>query len=829
MVKKVGNLNESDINKIRTESIGLLNDLDAIGKSINSNLQKVSQLTGESTAGYKENFNAAKILSDALSKIDSDTLKSQKQQKVFQDKIRKAQEEATKLEAKANRLRAEAVNFSKEQAREAYRVARGYEDGAEKLREQAKSAEKVTDEFEKLNKQTKIFDNMAEFTQQIPGLSKVLGDFQRASDAAREAASTGGNALAAGGKELAGLAGKAIAAFAVGNFVKAVNDLDERTTSAARNLNMSRDQASKLAMNLNDATKNIAGITGKEAQLSVEQFADTLGTTVAISAEDAVNFTTMTKQLGLATNEASKLETLSLAIGKSSKSITQNIIGEVKFSNYRNKSAIDYKKVLKDVGNTNAAILLSIKGQGKGLGEAGAAARRFGLDLNKVDSIASSLLNFEESISAELEAELLTGKDLNLEEARRFALNGDIEGLTREIQKNVGNAADFSKMNRLQQEAIAKSVGMSREELAASLIEQEALTKLGAKDAKERDAKVEAEMANIEALRKAGKFSEAETARKQLVDKLGSDELIRQRENRSLAELQLEATQKMAESMDNLASKVLPSIQGLMEKMVEHADTLAKVLTVIGGAVLFSKIAKMGKMFGKMAGWAKSIAKFFGMAEKAAPKVLQATMKSTGKTVSGAAAQTAVKAGTATATKVAGKAGTKMAAKAGSKVVGKGLAKRIPIIGSLVGLGFAIDRLAKGDTEGALLETGSAGLGLLDLVVPGLGTGLSLAADAGIAARDFSKSGTITPGSPKNITTKGTTTSSTKEIPVKDYIIKTLPEDTIVGAGGTKLGRTDEMVALLQELISAVKTGGNVYLDGNKVGTAMAMGTFKTQ
>ena len=44
MAKKVGNLNESDINKIRTESIGLLNDLDAIGKSINSNLQKVLKI-----------------------------------------------------------------------------------------------------------------------------------------------------------------------------------------------------------------------------------------------------------------------------------------------------------------------------------------------------------------------------------------------------------------------------------------------------------------------------------------------------------------------------------------------------------------------------------------------------------------------------------------------------------------------------------------------------------------------------------------------------------------------------------------------------------------
>ena len=800
MAKKVGDLIEGEIKKIRQESIGLLNDLDSIGKSINSNLQKVSQLTGESTAGFKESFNAAKSLGDALAKVDSETLKSKKQQATFQDKVRKAQEEATKLEAKASRLRAEAVNFTKEQAKEAYRVARGYEDGAERLRDQAKAAGKVTDQFEKLNKQTKIFDDMAEFTQQIPGLSKVLGDFQRASDAAREAASEGGSALAAGGKELAGLAGKAIAAFAVGNFVKAVVDLDERTTSAARNLNMSRDQASKLAMSLNDAAVN--GITGKDAQAALEQFANTLGTTAAISAEDAVNFATMTKQLGLAVNEASQLETLSLAIGQSSKSITQNIIGEVRFSNYRNKAAVDYKKVLKDVGNANAAILLSVKGQGKSLGDAGAAARRLGLDLNKVDAIAGSLLNFEESIAGELEAELLTGKDLNLEEARRFALNNDIAGLTAEIAKNVGNAEQFGKMNRLQQEAIAKSVGMTREELAASLMEQEALTRLGAKDAKERDAKVEAEMQSIEALRKQGKFSEAEAARKQLVDKLGSDELIRQRENRSLAELQLEASQKMAESMDNLASKVLPNMQSLMQKIVEHADSLAKILTIVGGVVLFSKVAKMFSQFGKIAEFAKGIGKFLGFGEKATGKVTQAVMKETGKTVSGAAAQSAVKAGTATAAKTT--------AKVGAKTLGKSVLKKIPIIGALAGIGFGLSRLADGDILGAAGEVASGLAG----TIPGFGTAASIGIDTALAARDIKKSSSI----------------DSSETPMATGGIVTRPTRAIVGEAGTEaVIPLDKFYAKLDELIATVKQGGNIYLDGTKVGTAMSVSTYRVQ
>ena len=129
----------------------------------------------ESVKAFKEGFSAANALGDAISKVDSNTLASKKQQASFQDKIRKATEEATKLEAKATRLRLESVNFTKAQAQEAYKVARYYEDGADKLREQAKQAEKVTDQFEKLNNQTRFFDGIMNSLQNGYN-QKISGD-----------------------------------------------------------------------------------------------------------------------------------------------------------------------------------------------------------------------------------------------------------------------------------------------------------------------------------------------------------------------------------------------------------------------------------------------------------------------------------------------------------------------------------------------------------------------------------------------------------------------------------------------------------------------------
>jgi len=115
--------------------------------------------------------------------------------------------------------------------------------------------------------------------------------------------------------------------------------------------------------------------------------------------------------------------------------------------------------------------------------------------------LAGSFLDFEGSISKEMEAQVLTGKDMNLTRAREAALNNDNATLAQEITKNIGSANNYLKMNRIQQEAIAGSVGMTRDSLADVLKKQELYTKLGATDVKTFNEK-------IELLQKQGKTQE---------------------------------------------------------------------------------------------------------------------------------------------------------------------------------------------------------------------------------------------------------------------------------------------------------------------------------
>ena len=94
--------------------------------------------------------------------------------------------------------------------------------------------------------------------------------------------------------------------------------------------------------------------------------------------------------------------------------------------------------------------------------------------------MASQLLDFESSIAKELEAELLTGKELNLEKARLLALQGKNTEAAAELAKQVGGTAELSRMNVLQQEALAEAMGMERNELIESVQKREVLARLGA-------------------------------------------------------------------------------------------------------------------------------------------------------------------------------------------------------------------------------------------------------------------------------------------------------------------------------------------------------------
>ena len=169
--------------------------------------------------------------------------------------------------------------------------------------------------------------------------------------------------------------------------------------------------------------------------------------------------------LGLAANEAGGLAMIAQTTSGDIDGVTDAVIDQVSAFNKANRSAVSQGQVLRDVATAADGIKASFAGMPGQITKAAATARRLGMELSDLDGIASSLLDFESSIESELEAQLLTGRQMNMAKARELALNNDLAGVGKEIFKNSASLVQFGKMNRIQQEAQAKALGLTRDQL----------------------------------------------------------------------------------------------------------------------------------------------------------------------------------------------------------------------------------------------------------------------------------------------------------------------------------------------------------------------------
>ena len=344
-----------------------------------------------------------------------------------------------------------------------------------------------------------------------------------------------------------------ISTFLINEMKDALLSADEATGRLAKNTNLTytealqaREEFQRIANLSMDSAINTKGL-----QESYETIASSLGAQADINQKDLETFTKLREQAGFTNDELAGMYKMSLVTGKSIEDTTKEFLGGATALSTQKGLAINVKQLMKDTANVSNATKLSLVGGAKGLAEAAVQAKALGVDLSKVDQIAGSLLNFEDSISAELEAELLTGKQINLETARLAALNGDMATVAEEIKNQIGGSAEFSKMNRIQQEAFAKAVGMSREDLANSLTEQEALQKVGVKTAEAAREKYDA-LVKQYGVEKAQKM-------------LGDEALANQFQQQSVQEQYAKSVEKLREIFIGLAQPILEMIKPIVD------------------------------------------------------------------------------------------------------------------------------------------------------------------------------------------------------------------------------------------------------------------------
>lgn len=344
--------------------------------------------------------------------------------------------------------------------------------------------------------------------------------------------------------------------------LKALISSDKAAADMAKSMNMTYSEALATRRELTEgATASFNNfVTTKGMQESLMAMSSTLGTNTMLNNEMLVQMTEMREMAGFTNEELAGIGAISLTTGKSMNDITGEFMAQAKMSAMQNGVLLNEKTLLKEIGKVSAATTLSFGKNPALIADAVATAKSLGMELDKVDAIAGSLLDFESSISNELEAELLLNKDLNLEKARQAALNNDLATVAKEISEQAGTSAEFAEMNRIQQEALAKSVGMSREDLAQTLFVQEQLAGATGDEAKEQESLLNARIKEV-GLAQAQK---------------------------ELAEGGVEGLRDQAGMADKLAatmSKVQELFIAIADPILVLFDALSPVLDLVGGIV----------------------------------------------------------------------------------------------------------------------------------------------------------------------------------------------------------------------------------------------------
>ena len=468
----LGDDNIRDVQAINIAAEGAKAALNAANKSAN----QLGEALAEAGKGISD-------LSKSANKFVSIQEEAKKSSKGTADAI-KEQEKNQNL---VKNLQAQALIFSKSTLKSDRDRAKILSDQADNAQALADSYGKVAEESSKLDKSTAFFSKASEVVKDIPGLRKFSGPFEAAAKASRQTvlsnaklgkgvkkASVGVSGLKAGFKSLGKGGPMGVAALIAMEIFKAMVKGNVEVTKLGKNFSVSFDKASLLRDSLNQSKTSIDSVYATSTNL-IEAFTALSKQSEFISASTNDQLQTqlqLTKQLGLSTDEATQLQGLFAVNNEQAEEGKDAVYDQV--AAFKNQTGLlaDSATIFKQIASTSKLTRLNFKGGTEELAKTVLNANRLGLTLTQVENIGGSLLDFESSIAAELEADLLTGRKLNLEKARTFALNNDIAGLTQEIAKQGITAEKFSGMNRIQQEAIAKSLGMQASELADSLYKQ---------------------------------------------------------------------------------------------------------------------------------------------------------------------------------------------------------------------------------------------------------------------------------------------------------------------------------------------------------------------
>lgn len=506
------------LKEVGDEAAAFASQLTSIQGTLNKAVKDYNTAAKDSAKIIDGSFSKSLNLSQKLLEFTQKGLQSAKERKAIEDAIVNSQKELAALEKQRSYYAKLLVNATKEEQKEILKILEQLENGVESIQSQVAEAEKLKKEFVEIEKNLGLTGKLLEGIEKIPILNKFI-DTKKALAAANEEAGefTGtrwsvlGATLKSLGESLKKNLTDPLVLLSVGGGIlfkmyKLMTHVDQEIVNIGRNFGVGYGQAKNLMHSLEHGaahSKNLLTTTSANIEAFSELNGMT-GTLSDISQENLDTYTNLTKAIGLSKEGAQTFYKFSILSGKSLKQTSSEITGQVKAQLIQNKTALSTKTVMEGLSKTTARQRLSLKGGTEALINSVIQAKKLGLEMSQLEGIADSLLDFESSIQNEMSAELITGRNLNVEAARYYAQTNQTGKLAEVMRKDLGSAAQFQKMGRIEQQMLAQAYGMSAEQVAEMLENQEMLSRLHVSDTDELAKKYAQGKISLEEIKKAG-------------------------------------------------------------------------------------------------------------------------------------------------------------------------------------------------------------------------------------------------------------------------------------------------------------------------------------
>lgn len=207
----------------------------------------------------------------------------------------------------------------------------------------------------------------------------------------------------------------------------------------------------------------------------------------------------------------------------------------------------------KDLIEASETMYTYFAGMPEKAAKAAIEVRRMGLSLKQAGSIAQKMLDLEGFMTDMYELNAMSAKGIDFSAAFDKGLMGDIQGMTKEIMENIGDTARFNSMDYLTRTKIAKTLGMSMDELGKSVKMHEQMSQFGVE-----------ERANLE----------ANVDRMGDISKLGKEQ-IRERLQ------QLQSTDRLMVAWDKIKGVFVKALLPLVEIFADGIDAISPVIDLI--------------------------------------------------------------------------------------------------------------------------------------------------------------------------------------------------------------------------------------------------------